>query len=323
VKLWLATGVIALAIGTLAALLINAAPLQKDSPVPRSRASRTTMAARGPNRTKPARSPYELRSAPARLPVDVRFARKPRAGILFDVDTGHVLWQHDPGRTLPIASLTKMISALIIARRDRPHERVLITPQALAYQGSGVGVLPKGKKVPLSDLFYGLLLVSGNDAAIALAQHDSGSVPAFVRRMNRWRHRLGLHCSHFSSPSGIIDKHNFSCPRDLATLARADLANPWIRQVVATRQVRFKFPIKGGYLDLYNNNPFILEGMKGITGLKTGYTLAAGRCYVITQKVGRHELGVVLLNTPNPLDQVPALLRAGARAEGESPPPSP
>jgi D-alanyl-D-alanine carboxypeptidase (penicillin-binding protein 5/6) len=323
VKLWLATAVIVLAIGTLAVLLVNAAPLQKDSPAPHSRASRATTVARRPNRTKPARSPYELRSAPARLPVDVRFARKPRAGILFDVDTGRVLWQHDPGRTLPIASLTKMISALIIARRDRPHERVLITPQALAYQGSGVGVLPKGKRVPLSDLFYGLLLVSGNDAAIALAQHDSGSVPAFVRRMNRWRRRLGLHCSHFSSPSGIIDKHNFSCPRDLATLARADLANQWIRQVVATRQVRFKFPIKGGYLDLYNNNPFILEGMKGITGLKTGYTLAAGRCYVITQKVGRHELGVVLLNTPNPLDQVPALLHAGARAEGESPPPSP
>jgi serine-type D-Ala-D-Ala carboxypeptidase (penicillin-binding protein 5/6) len=130
------------------------------------------------------------------------------------------------------------------------------------------------------------------------------------------RRRLGLHCSHFSSPSGILDKHNFSCPRDLAALARADLANPWIRRVAATRRARFPFPVKGGYLDLYNNNPFILSGMTGITGLKTGYTLAAGRCYVITQKVHGHELGVVLLNTPNPLDQVPALLRAGAKAVG-------
>jgi len=247
--------------------------------------------------------------------VHVTFAHPPRAGILFDVDTGRVLWQHDPARRLPIASLTKMVTALIIARRDRPGEPVLITPQALAYQGSGVGVLPKGKTVPLRDLFYGLLLVSGNDAAIALSQHDSGSVPAFVRRMNEWRQRLGLRCSHFSSPSGILDKGNYSCPRDLAALARADLADRRIRRVVATPQVRFPFPVKGGYLDLYNNNPFIIMGMKGITGVKTGYTVAAGRCYVTTQRVNGHELGVVLLHTPNPVDQVPALLHAGTKAE--------
>ena len=249
------------------------------------------------------------------LPVKVDFAHRPRAGILFDVHTGRILWQHDPGRRLPIASLTKMITALIIAKRDRPDERVLITPQALAYQGSGVGVLPKGKKVQLRDLFYGLLLVSGNDAAIALAQHDSGSVRAFVERMNGWRAKLGLNCSHFSSPSGILDQGNYSCPRDLAALARADLANPRIRRVVGKLHARFPFPIKGGYLDLYNNNPFILMHMKGITGVKTGYTDAAGRCYVTTRRRGGHELGVVLLNSPSPLDQVPALLRAGAKAE--------
>src|SRR5436190_16314520 len=261
------------------------------------------------------RSPFALQRAPKRLPVHVGFARPPRAGILFDVDTGLVLCKREPQRRLPIASLTKMITALSSARRGPPDEPVPITRQVLAYQGSGIGVLPKGKKVPVRDLFYGLLLVSGNDAAIALAQHDSGSVPAFVRRMNDWRGRLGLRCSRFSSPSGILDKGNYSCPRDLAALARADLATPRIRRVVATRQARFPFPVKGGYLDLYNNNPFIVMGMKGITGLKTGYTDAAGRCYVTTRRRHGHELGVVLLNTPNPLEQVPALLRAGDKAE--------
>jgi serine-type D-Ala-D-Ala carboxypeptidase (penicillin-binding protein 5/6) len=261
-------------------------------------------------------SRFTLQPSPRRFPVQVAFKRPPRAGILFEVHSGRVLWQHDPGRRLPIASLTKMITALIIARRDGPDEQVLITPEALAYEGSGIGVLPKGKKVPLRDLFDGLLLVSGNDAAIALAQHDSGSVPAFVRRMNRWRGRLGLACSRFSSPSGILDQGNYSCPRDLAALARADLANRRIRRVVGARHARFPFPIKGGYLDLYNNNPFILMGMKGITGVKTGYTDAAGRCYVTTQRRDGHELGVVLLDSPNPLDQVPALLRAGAHAVG-------
>lgn len=274
----------------------------------------------GPGQSRhhePQPSPFALKPAGRKLPVNVEFApgNEPKAGLLFDVRTGRVLWQHDAHKRLPIASLTKMMTSLIIARRHKPDESVLITPQAVAFQGSGVGVLPKGKKVPLRDLFYGLLLVSGNDAAIALAQHDAGTVGAFVRRMNEWRKRLGLRCSRFSTPSGILDQGNYSCATDLAMLARADLADPWIRRVVGRREARFRFPIKGNYLDLYNNNPFIIEGMKGITGLKTGYTDAAGRCYVITQRLDGHELGVVLLNTLNPIDQVPALLRAGAKYE--------
>jgi D-alanyl-D-alanine carboxypeptidase len=262
------------------------------------------------------RPPFAVRTAKRPLPVDVEFADPPRAGILFDVESGRVLWRRSPRRQLPIASLTKIMTALIIAERHRLGERVAITPQALAYQGSGVGVLPKGERVPLRDLLYGLLLVSGNDAAIALAEHDASSVLNFVERMNRWSRRLGLRCSRFSSPSGIFDRGNYSCPRDLAALARADLANARVRRLVGADHVRFPFPVKGGHLDLYNNNPFIRAGVKGITGVKTGYTQAAGRCYVITRRIGGHHLGVVLLHAPNPLDQVPALLRAGAKAEG-------
>ena len=327
-KAWLATGAIALVAGAVVAvLLVDPHVWRSDARGPArttihvSHPRPPTRAAAGHQRAnaRPT-SPFTLKRAPRHLPVHVEFAdpNEPSAGILFDVDTGRVLWQHDPGRRLPIASLTKMMTALIVARRHKPSERALITRQALAYTGSGVGVLPRGKKVSLKDLFYGLLLVSGNDAAIALAQHDSRTVGAFVRRMNRWRDRLGLGCSHFSTPSGILDQRNYSCPRDLATLARADLADPWIRKVVATREARFRFPVKGGYLDLYNNNPFIQQEVKGITGLKTGYTDAAGRCYVTTQKLDGHELGVVLLNTPNPYDQVPALLHAGAKAEAGS-----
>jgi D-alanyl-D-alanine carboxypeptidase len=79
-------------------------------------------------------------------------------------------------------------------------------------------------------------------------------------------------------------------------------------------RARFRFPIKGGFLDLFNNNPFV--GEPGVTGLKTGLTDAAGRCYVITRRIGGHHLGVVLLNSPDPLRQVPRLLAAGARALG-------
>jgi serine-type D-Ala-D-Ala carboxypeptidase (penicillin-binding protein 5/6) len=267
---------------------------------------------RGRRRRQP--SPFTLGHMPAKPPVHVEFASDPRAGILFDVDSGKVLWEDHPGRELPIASLTKMLTALIVVARHRAGEQVAITPEAVAVDGSGVGVLPEGKKVRLEALLQGLLLVSGNDAATALAQHDAGSVGDFVDRMNHWRRRLDLRCSHFTSPHGLQDEGNYSCPRDLAALARADLAERRVRRIVGADHERFKFPIKGGYLDLYNNNPFIRAGVPGITGVKTGYTDAAGRCYVTTaSRRGRH-LGVVLLHSPNPLGQVPALLRAGFNA---------
>jgi D-alanyl-D-alanine carboxypeptidase len=256
--------------------------------------------------------PHMLKPPPAELPVEVEFKDEPAAGILFDVESGEVLWEKDADRRLPIASLTKMMTALLIAKEHGPGEDVAVTPEALAYEGSGMGVLPKGKEVELESLLKGLILVSGNDAAIALAQHDAGSLDAFVEKMNEARERYGLSCSHFTSPHGLQDEGNYSCPRDLATLARADLDVERIATIMGTDSAHFPFPIKGGALDLYNNNPFIRNGTPGITGVKTGYTDAAGRCYVTTQKIGDRHLGVVLLDTPNPMEQVPALLRAGA-----------
>jgi serine-type D-Ala-D-Ala carboxypeptidase (penicillin-binding protein 5/6) len=254
---------------------------------------------------------FTVRPSTPPTPVRVRFKQPPAAGLLFDVPSGDVLWQLHPRRQLPIASLTKMMTALIVAQRHRLRERVLITPRVLRYAGSGVGVLPRGKRVKLGALLDGLLLVSGNDAAIALAQHDARTVDGFVQRMNLRAQQLGLTCSRFSSPSGIKDEGNHSCPVDLATLARLDLANPVVRQIVGSRRVRIRFPVKGGYLDLFNINPFIDD--PGVTGVKTGLTNAAGRCYVITAHINGRYLGVVLLDTPDPFKQVPRLLKAGAR----------
>jgi serine-type D-Ala-D-Ala carboxypeptidase (penicillin-binding protein 5/6) len=304
---------VALAVGVATAgvgiALLESSREEAASPAPPENAEVARAAPRRPAE----RSPYALKSAADPLPVEVDFRRPPRAGILFDVDTGEVLWERHPRRELPIASLTKMMTALLIAERHRPSERVRITPEALAYEGSGVGVLPRGRTVKLEAMLNGLLLVSGNDAAIALAQHDAGTVPRFVRRMNRRARKLGLRCTRFSSPHGLEDRGNRSCPADLAALARADLDNRRVRAIARSDRVRVRFPIRGGFLDLYNNNPFIRTGAEGITGLKTGYTDAAGRCYVITAERGGRHLGVVLLHSPKPLDQVPALLRAGAR----------
>ena len=241
----------------------------------------------------------------------MKFTRRPRAGLLFDVGSGRVLWRLNPGRRLPIASLTKMMTALIIVERNDPHDRVKITKQAVTTGGSGVGVLPKGKKVQLEALLNGLLLVSGNDAAVALARHTAGGIERFVRLMNRRAARLGLACTRFSSPHGLIDRGNHSCAADLATLARADLAQRRIRRITGRQRAIVKFPIKGGRLFLYNNNPLIRAGYKGVTGLKTGYTDRTGRSIVATARRGGRELGVVLLHSYNPGEQAQRLLNRG------------
>jgi D-alanyl-D-alanine carboxypeptidase (penicillin-binding protein 5/6) len=264
-----------------------------------------------PGTRPPVHNRFTVRAAAPPTAVRVHFKQQPRAGVLFDMRSGEVLWQLHPLRELPIASLTKMMTALIIAERHKLRERVTITPRVLGYAGSGVGVLPRGKRVKLGALLYGLLLVSGNDAAIALAQHDAHTIAGFVRRMNRRAQQLGLTCTRFSTPSGIKDAGNHSCPLDLATLARLDLANPVVRRIVGTRRVRMRFPIKACVLDLFNINPFIDD--PGVTGVKTGLTNAAGRCYVVTAHVNGRYLGVVLLNTPDPFMQVPRLMQAGAR----------
>jgi D-alanyl-D-alanine carboxypeptidase len=246
--------------------------------------------------------------------VRLRFVRRPHAGLLFDVRTGRVLWRLNPTRQLPIASLTKMMTALLVVERGDPHERVLITRRATRTQGSAVGVLPKGRKVQLEALLNGLLLVSGNDAAVALAQHTAGSVPGFVRMMNERAGQLGLACTHYTTPHGLSDAGNHSCAADLATLARADLHLRRIRRVTQRDRAIVKFPIKGGRLFLYNNNPLMRGGYPGVTGLKTGYTDRSGRSIVGTARRGKVELGVVLLHAYNPADQAEKLLDRGFRA---------
>jgi D-alanyl-D-alanine carboxypeptidase (penicillin-binding protein 5/6) len=241
-------------------------------------------------------------------PLRMTFRTPPRAGLLFDLDSGRVLWQLKPLRRLEIASLTKMMTALLTVESAPPRARVLVTREAVAAAGSKVGVLPLGRRVPLESMLYGLMLPSGNDAAVALAQYLDGTVPRFVARMNAAAAKLGLGCTRFSSPSGYVDRENYSCAADLAELAELDLAQPRVARIARTRSAILPFPIKGGRLYLYNNNPLLRYAYPGTTGLKTGYTLAAGRCLVATAERHGVRLGVVLLDSPDPATQASGLL---------------
>jgi serine-type D-Ala-D-Ala carboxypeptidase (penicillin-binding protein 5/6) len=270
--------------------------------------------ANGPVAPTPATSPLTLRLVGRPDPVQIRFGHAPRAGLLFDLDTGQVLWRLNPTRVLPIASLTKMMTALVVVHSVPQGAKVLVTKEALHYQGSGVGVLPRGKWIGLSAMLHGLLLPSGNDAAIALAQRTAGTVPRFVDAMNARAADMGLTCTRYSSPSGFVDEGNHSCATDLAVEARAVLDQPRLARIVRRRQAVLPFPIKGGKLFLYNNNPLLRMRYPGVLGIKTGYTDAAGRCLVVAVRHGGRRLGVVLLHSPDPGRQARQLLARAYRA---------
>lgn len=259
-----------------------------------------------------ARSPAPVRLTGGNA-FELPFKKPPRAVLLFDVDDGRVLFRREPERVLPVASLTKIMTALAVVEESRPDEKVRVTKAALKYQGSGVGVLPKGKQVRLEALLNGLMLVSGNDAAIALADHVSGSERQFVRLMNEKARLWGLSCTRFASSHGL-EKGNRSCAADLAVLTRLAMRNPRITGIVRRKQATLRFPIKGGRLYLYGHNPLIRAGYRGAIGLKTGYTDEAGRCFVGVARRDGRTLGVVLLDSSNPVNHAKALLDRGFAA---------
>jgi D-alanyl-D-alanine carboxypeptidase len=260
---------------------------------------------------KPALALTGIATPPQDDPVQIPFSDPPRAGLLFNLTTGQVLWARNPFVRLPIASLTKMMTALITVESAPPDAPVLITREAVDMPGSKVGVLPLGRHVRLESLLYGLLLPSGNDAAVALAQHVAGTVNKFVVRMNEQAAKLGLGCTRYSSPSGYYDKGNFSCVADLAVLAHVDMEQTRIARIVGTYEAILPFPIPGGKLYLDNNNPLLIYGYPGVTGMKTGQTEAAGRCLVATAERHGVRLGAIVLHSEDPGTQDRELLDLG------------
>jgi len=312
----------ALLLALLAALIVELALASRSGETSRASTRARSLAHRTPARAGP-RSPAGFPLArPAlalsgistpeqRDPVRPAFADPPREGLLFNLSTGQVLWQHNAYERVPIASLTKMMTALLVVESAPPDAPVLITRQAVNMPGSKVGVLPLGRHVRLESLLYGLLLPSGNDAAVALAQHVAGSVNRFVVRMNQEAARLGLGCTRYSSPSGYYNAGNFSCAADLAVLAHLDMQQPRIASVVHTYSAVLPFPIRGGKLYLYNNNPLLIYKYPGVTGMKTGQTEAAGRCLVATAERHGVRLGAIVLNSQAPGTQARQLLDLG------------
>ncbi len=215
------------------------------------------------------------------------------AAIVIDAETGNVLGSKNPDLKLPIASTTKIMTALLALENGHLADRVTLSEEAALQEGSSMYTSP-GESYTLEELLYGLMLNSGNDAAWALAEHIAASVPDFVAQMNTRAQELGAVNTHFTNPSGLPDPDHYSTARDLALIAKAAMAREDFRRIVATKAQNVPWPVKETDKLLVNHNK-LLWRYEGADGIKTGYTNQARQCLVASAtRDGQRLIAVVL-----------------------------
>jgi D-alanyl-D-alanine carboxypeptidase (penicillin-binding protein 5/6) len=231
------------------------------------------------------------------------------AAILVDANTGAVLWAKRPHLRRPVASTTKIMTG-VLALEHLPLTKVirinpLVTRVALNREG-----LRAHERVAVWKLMYGLLLFSGNDDALALAIATSGSRGAFLQLMNEKARELGLRDTHYTSPSGVVDRGNYSSAYDLAALARYAMAMPRFRAITRTHIAHVKWS-KPTYAKVYVNKNMLVGTYRGADGVKTGWTTIAGHCLVASARRGGKSLIAVVLHSPDPYGDARRLLNFG------------
>jgi D-alanyl-D-alanine carboxypeptidase (penicillin-binding protein 5/6) len=211
------------------------------------------------------------------------------AGLVYDVDARQALFGLHEHQALPPASTAKLMTALLTLRHGDLAGKVTVSQKAATTGGSTMS-LQAGETLTVEDLLYGLLLPSGNDAAVALAEHVGGDEAAFVAQMNQTAAQMGLRDTHFINPDGLDEPQQVSSASDLLALARADLAYPIFARIVATPSAT----VAGHALQSTNE---LLGTYPGADGVKTGTTDEAGQCLVASVTRGGHRLLVVVLHS--------------------------
>lgn len=231
--------------------------------------------------------------------------------ILLEAHSGRILYEKRGDQKMFPASTTKVMTALLAVEAGEFDHMVKVSASAATQEGSSIYLTP-GERVSRGDLIYGLMLRSGNDAAMALAEDLSGSKEAFAARMNQRAAELGAKNTSFLNPSGLHDQEHYTTARDLALISREAMKNQNFRTVVGARSyVAAREP--GAYNYFYNKNK-VLYQYEGGTGIKIGYTRVAGRCLVASSKREGMELICVVLNAPGWFQDTYALMDYGYRS---------
>jgi len=236
------------------------------------------------------------------IPLHARAVSAEKA-IVLDAVSGRILYQKNADQKSLIASTTKIMTALIICEQCNVLDRMRIPKEAMGIEGSSM-YLEEGEVLTLQELLYGLMLSSGNDAAVALAIYCGGTVEGFAELMNDKARTLGMTGTHFENPNGLDSPGHFSTARDLAVLAAYAMENPVFCKTVSTKNVKI------GERYLHNHNKLLWQ-VEGADGVKTGYTRAAGRILVSSATRNGRRVIAVTLNAPDDWNDHAHLLEDG------------
>lgn len=211
--------------------------------------------------------------------------------------TGEVVFEKDAYAQKPMASTTKIMTLLTALLHSNPDDIVKVSKTAVLEEGSSAYLKP-GAKITMRDVCYGLMLNSGNDAAIAIAEHISGDVDSFVKLMNDTAKELGLGNTHFVTPNGLHDDEHYTTAAELAKITRYALRNEILREIVSSRSYTSSMQMPDGTIENveYINHNRLLKELDGCIGVKTGFTKVAGRCLVSAVNRDGAEYIIVTLN---------------------------
>lgn len=233
-----------------------------------------------------------------------------KSAVLVNPDDGRILFAKNENERLPIASTTKIMTALLTLETAAEKNReVVITEEMVRVEGSSMGLLP-GEKLTLKSLAEGMLSVSGNDAANSAAIAIAGSLDQFADRMNRRAAELKLTNTHFVTPSGLDDKNHYSSAYDMALLASYAMKNQDFAAIAGSREIRIPY-INPGVTRKFTNHNKLLSLYDGCTGVKTGFTKRSGRCLVSSAERNGVRLVAVTLSDPDDWKDHESLLDYG------------
>ncbi len=232
-----------------------------------------------------------------------------KAAILINADTGEVIYEQNAKEKLPMASTTKIMTALLLCEAGDMEKVVTVTPEMVRVEGTSMGLLA-GDKVSHKALLYGMLLASGNDAANVTAYSLGGTINGFVKMMNDKAEALGLSNTHFETPSGLDGDEHYTTAEDLANLAKVCMENPLFKEAVSSKSAILEYGNPPYRRTLTNHNK-LLKTYEGAIGVKTGYTKKSGRCLVsAAERDGKTVIAVTLKDPDDWADHI-ALLNYG------------
>ena len=217
-----------------------------------------------------------------------------RSAIVMDTVTGQILYERDIDARRYPASTTKMMTLIVALEHGKLDDIVTISKNAEGVEGSTLWLV-QGDKIPLGELLTGMMMHSGNDATVAVAEHIAGSVPAFVRMMNDKAEELGANSTHFMNPNGLPDEKHYTTAYDLAKIAAYGYSLPHFKEIVGKQEALYDW-VKDPAKKLRNENQ-MLWLYRGANGVKTGYTDAAGRCLVSAARRDGMQLVAVVLDS--------------------------